>query len=96
MKLLLPNLIVESALPGKQLDTDRPVMEPTLFMLGIVALAVAIQVGLYFIFRHTRPRDQKEPRKKLPLSNWRKLMDWRRRRRMPWHFVPRLALAFRG
>ncbi len=65
------NLIFESALPGKQLDAGPPMTEPTLFMLGIVALAVAIQAGLYFIFRHTRPRHQKEPRKKLPLSNWR-------------------------
>jgi hypothetical protein len=45
--------------------------EPMLFIIGIVAFAVAIQVGLYFAFGTTRPRHQKEPRKNLPLSNWR-------------------------
>ena len=49
----------------------HPMTEPTIFIIGIVASAIAILAGLYFLFRHTHPRRQKKPRKKLPLSSWK-------------------------
>jgi hypothetical protein len=52
-------------------NADRHMTEPTLFITGIVAIAVAILASMYLLFRRVHRSREKKARKKLPLSNWK-------------------------